>query len=78
MAQSTNINARVAALLGDSLLTPAEVAAATRLHPATIRRRAKQGTFPKPLFLSPRRRVWKASVVKNWIDSHAAAVADAA
>lgn len=60
---------RVAALIGDALLTPAEVEAATRLHGATIRKRIRAGTFPAPTFLSPRRRVWPASTIRDWIAS---------
>jgi prophage regulatory protein len=41
----------------------------TGVSAATIWRWAKEGTFPAPVKLGPNSVGWRASVVRDWIDS---------
>lgn len=48
-------------------LRKGQVVTLTTLSGATIWRRVKAGTFPKPLKLSERITVWRAADVQAWI-----------
>jgi prophage regulatory protein len=52
----------------DSMLRMPEVTRVTGLSKSTIKRRVSDGTFPKPMHLSPRRIGWPAREVKDWLD----------
>lgn len=53
----------------DRMLRIAEVLQITGVSAATIWRWAKDGTFPAPVKLGPNSVGWRASVVRDWIDS---------
>ena len=50
-------------------LTAHEVVAVTGLKARALSERAKRGTFPQPVYLSPTFRVWKAHDVAAWLDA---------
>lgn len=52
----------------DTMLSPRDVERVTGLSKSTIKRRVADGTFPKPMHLSPRRRGWPAREVKDWLN----------
>ena len=54
----------------DQLLRIKQVKEFTSLATSTINLWVAQGKFPKPIPLSPTIKVWKQSVVQEWIDSH--------
>jgi prophage regulatory protein len=43
----------------------------TTLAKSTIWLKVSQGTFPKPIKLSPAISVWKETDIDTWIESHA-------
>jgi prophage regulatory protein len=51
----------------DTMLGIREVARQTGISVSTINRMVKDGRFPRPMHLSPRRIGWKAREVKVWI-----------
>ena len=52
----------------DTMLSPRDVERVTGLSKSTIKRRVADGTFPKPMRLSTRRKGWPAREVKVWIN----------
>lgn len=52
------------------LLRISGVSEITTLAKSTIWLKIAQGTFPKPIKLSPAISVWKESDINAWIDSH--------
>ena len=54
----------------NQLLRIGEVCQLTSVAKSTINLWVAQGRFPKPILLSPTIKVWKQSVVHEWIDSH--------
>jgi prophage regulatory protein len=53
----------------DRMLRIAEVLRITGVSTATLYRWVKDGTFPAPVKLGPNSVAWRASVVRDWIDS---------
>lgn len=53
----------------DRMLRIAEVLRITGVSTATLYRWIKDGHFPAPVKLGPNSVGWRASVVRNWIDS---------
>ena len=51
----------------EHFLTEKSVAHLTTFSRATINRKVAAGEFPKPLWISQRRKVWKESDVGNWM-----------
>lgn len=51
----------------EQLLTEKSVTSRTTLSRATINRKVSSGEFPKPIWISKRRKVWKESEVERWI-----------
>ncbi len=54
----------------NQLLRIGEVCQLTSIAKSTINLWVAQGKFPKPILLSPTIKVWKQSVLQEWIDSH--------
>jgi len=54
----------------NQLLRITEVSKKTTLAKSTIWLKIAQGTFPKPIKLSPAISVWKECTIDSWIDSH--------
>lgn len=54
----------------NQLLRIGEICELTSVAKSTINLWVAQGKFPKPIPLSPTIKVWKQSVVQEWIDSH--------
>jgi prophage regulatory protein len=54
----------------NQLLRIGEVCQLTSVAKSTINLWVAQGKFPKPILLSPTIKVWKQSVLQEWIDSH--------
>ena len=52
---------------GEHFLTEKSVAEITTFSRATINRKVASGEFPKPFWISKRRKVWKESDVSGWI-----------
>jgi predicted DNA-binding transcriptional regulator AlpA len=50
-----------------------EVIEYTKLSKTEIKLRVERGTFPAPIKRSIRRLVWKASVIRAWLDKEEAA-----
>ena len=48
-------------------LTEKSVAQLTTFSRATINRKVAAGEFPRPLWISHRRKVWKSSEVSDWM-----------
>ena len=57
----------------DEMLSIKQVAKITTMSESTIKRKVQDGKFPKPLYLSERRKAWPARVVKRWLDELAMA-----
>ena len=55
------------ALLGDHIVTPAEVAAALDLNRTTIWRMVRDGRFPRPITLTPQRIGWRWPTIETWL-----------
>lgn len=60
----------------DQLLPEVEVRKVTGLSGSSIRRYAKAGLMPKPLFIGPNRRAWRQSEIVAWIASRKPASAN--
>ena len=54
----------------NKLLRISAVSEITTLAKSTIWLKIAQGTFPKPIKLSPAISVWKESDIEAWINSH--------
>ena len=52
---------------GEHFLTEKSVAEITTFSRATINRKVATGEFPKPFWISKRRKVWKESDVSVWM-----------
>ena len=52
----------------DEMLNIKQVAKLTTMSESTIKRRVQDGLFPKPIYLSERRKAWPARAVKRWLD----------
>lgn len=61
--------ARATLAVGDAVLTTEDVAAVLSLSPSALEALVAAGQFPRPLVLTHRRRGWKASTVREWIES---------
>ena len=57
---------------GEHFLTEKSVAQITTFSRATINRKVTAGEFPKPLWISERRKVWKESEVSGWMAAQTA------
>ena len=57
----------------DEMLSMKQVVKLTGISETTIKRKVLDGSFPKPIYPSKRRKVWPARVVKCWLDELAAA-----
>lgn len=57
----------------DALLTVHTVAALTGFTVATVRERAREGKFPKPLRMGTRTVRWRARDVREWLQAQGAA-----
>ena len=53
----------------DPLLTLPEVADLLRCSSRTVQRWVKRGLLPRPLRLSAQKRLWKASVIRQFLDT---------
>lgn len=53
----------------DRMIRIAEVLRTTGVSTATLYRWIKDGHFPAPVKLGPNSVAWRASVVRDWIDS---------
>lgn len=51
----------------ESFLTEAATSQLTTLSRATINRKVAKGEFPAPIYISERRKAWKASAVRGWM-----------
>lgn len=51
----------------EHFLTEKSVAQITTFSRATINRKVAAGEFPKPFWISKRRKVWKESDVDSWM-----------
>ena len=52
---------------GEHFLTEKSVVEITTFSRATINRKVASGDFPKPFWISQRRKVWKESDIESWI-----------
>ena len=52
----------------DKLYSIDEVIAYTHISRTTLWRWIRDGRFPEPIRLSPRRRVWKESALQEWMN----------
>ena len=52
---------------GEHFLTEKSVAEITTFSRATINRKVATGEFPKPFWISKRRKVWKESDISRWM-----------
>lgn len=52
----------------ESFLTEADTSRITTLSRATINRKVAKGEFPKPIAISERRKPWRESAVRRWMD----------
>ena len=52
---------------GEHFLTEKSVSEITTFSRATINRKVATGEFPKPFWISKRRKVWKESDVSVWM-----------
>lgn len=50
----------------DRLLPTAKVVECSGLHRATVYRKVKDGTFPPPVQIGPRRVAWRERDIVNW------------
>lgn len=53
----------------DALIPEDQVVAWTTLSPSTLDRQVRDGTFPKPVFLSARRKAWRWGDLKTWVQA---------
>lgn len=53
------------------LLTAGQVAELLGLHPATVRRRAAEGTLPKPIRIGRRTIRWHRATIEKWAEDQA-------
>lgn len=67
LASDAELRERAERVLGDALLTPKEVAAAKRQSVSSLWREIARGEFPKPITVSANKRLWRASVVREWL-----------
>jgi predicted DNA-binding transcriptional regulator AlpA len=51
----------------ESFWTEAAVSQVTTLSRATINRKVAKGEFPRPIYISERRKAWKASTIQQWM-----------
>lgn len=51
----------------EDLLTVDQVAKLVKMSRATIFRRMKEGSFPQPLRLSPKKMFWTAGVIDDYL-----------
>lgn len=51
----------------ENFLTEAVTSEITTLSRATINRKVASGDFPKPIYISARRKAWKESAVRQWM-----------
>ncbi len=49
-------------------LTEADVSRITTLSRATINRKVAKGEMPPPIYISERRKAWRESAVRQWMD----------
>jgi predicted DNA-binding transcriptional regulator AlpA len=60
----------------ENFLTEAATSQLTTLSRATINRKVAKGEFPPPIYISERRKAWKASALREWmVDQETRAVA---
>ena len=52
---------------GEHFLTEKSVSRITTLSRATINRKVAAGEFPRPFWISERRKVWRMSEVGSWM-----------
>jgi prophage regulatory protein len=57
----------------DRYLTASAVAELTTLSRATIERKVRAGDMPPPIYISERRKAWKASSIQQWMAEREAA-----
>jgi predicted DNA-binding transcriptional regulator AlpA len=57
----------------DRYLTASAVAELTTLSRATIERKVRFGDMPPPIYISERRKAWKASTIQRWMAEREAA-----
>ena len=69
MTKSTDdeIQARVQRLIGDPLLTVKEVSAYIRLSVSAIYRLLVVGSFPRPLSVGLKKKMWRQSAIDGWL-----------
>lgn len=53
-----------------------QVTEITTLSRASVDRMVKAGTFPKPIYLSARRKVWQIEVIHEWMNSRLTLLAE--
>jgi predicted DNA-binding transcriptional regulator AlpA len=51
----------------ENFLTEAATSQITTLSRSTINRKVAAGQFPKPIYISDRRKAWKESAVRQWM-----------
>ncbi len=61
---------------GEHFLTEKSVSQLTTFSRATINRRVAAGEFPKPFWISKRRKVWKESDVSVWMTAQTSMLAE--
>ena len=57
----------------DHYLTASAVTELTTLSRATIERKVRSGEMPSPIYISERRKAWKASAIRQWMADREAA-----
>jgi len=53
-------------------LTERQVTERTTLHRTQIARMVRVGTFPRPIYISERRKAWPEAEVSSWMEAAAA------
>jgi prophage regulatory protein len=59
----------------DRYLTVSAVSDLTTLSRATIERKVRSGEMPPPIYISERRKAWKASSIQQWMAEREAVAA---
>ncbi|QIK78643.1 AlpA family phage regulatory protein [Sphingomonas piscis] len=60
----------------EAFLTESRTTQLTTLSRATINRKVARGEFPAPIYISARRKAWRESAVRAWMEERAARSAD--
>lgn len=61
------VTSNEAPLVNDRLVLEPEVEAMIPMHRSTRYRKAREGTFPAPIWISKNRRAWRLSALLEWI-----------